>query len=212
MVWPDQKPDWQLVYNTSDKIVEAYVIKLFERLDHLKFDPDGNSILLEFTEDAQPLFDQWQTILENRLRSKAAPVHLEAHFAKYKKLVPALCLILEHLKTESPTFISAETIKEALEWAAYLESHAMRVYSSGVNVVPKIANDLLRHIREGQLNEPFSARDVYHGKHWSGLTNTEEVEEVLEYLVDKGWLASAIIKTNGRSSKKYWVHPKVYEG
>jgi len=43
------------------------------------------------------------------------------------------------------------------------------------------------------------------------MATSSDAEEVLEYLLEKGYLGSAMIKTNGRSSLKYWVHPKVFE-
>lgn len=216
MVWPNVKPDWELVEGMIDKEIEADVTRLFEYLDHLNFDSESKPIQLSFSVESQILFNEWQKELENRLRSGVLPPHLEAHFAKYKKLVPALCIILEHLKAFSsmdyPMIISVDTFKDVLNWIAYFESHAHRVYGCAANAVPKAACTLLNHIRAGDIVEPFSTRDVYYGHHWSGLSAVEEVEEVLDYLVEKGHLSSSTIKTNGRPSKKYWVHPKVFEG
>ena len=58
----------------------------------------GQPIILSFNREAQALFDQWQKELENRLRKGDLPPHIEAHLGKYKKLLPALCLILEHMQ------------------------------------------------------------------------------------------------------------------
>jgi putative DNA primase/helicase len=216
MVWPDQKTEWQLVNKGLDKSIESQVINLFDHLDKLKFDVEGNPVLLNFSTEAQERFDGWQAKLEARLRSGELPSHLEAHLAKYKKLVPALCLILAHLNSsdeqDGPVTIGVETLTGALEWTSYFESHALRVYASGKNAVPAIAHELLKHIRKGDLVEPFSIRDAYDAKHWSGMTNHDDAKDILEFLVEKGWLAAAMVKTGGRPTQKYWVHPKVFEG
>jgi|GEM_PF-6717184 len=44
---------------------------------------------------------------------------------------------------------------------------------------------------------------------WSGLSNAEEVEEVLEYLMEKNYLSSTLARTGGRPTKRYWVHPNI---
>lgn len=215
MVWPDVKSDWELVDGLDIKAEEAEVIRIFEHLDKLAFDDEDNPMILNFTDEAQKNFDAWQRALELRLRAGSLPNHLEAHFAKYKKLLPALCLIHEHLKSAAsgnyPDVITLGSLQSSLRWLEYLESHAIRVYGSGANAIPKAAMELLRHIKNGDIAEPFSVRDVYYGHHWSGLTTSNEVEEVLDYLVDKGYLGCAMIRTNGRPSQKYWVHPKVFE-
>ncbi len=110
-----------------------------------------------------------------------------------------------------PEKISEATFKDAILWLEYLESHAHRIFGSAANAVPKASLELIRHIRRGDLVSPFSARDVYYGNHWSGLSTAAEVEEVLEYLIEKGCLGSTTVKGNGRPSIKYWVHPKILE-
>lgn len=215
MVWPNVKSDWELVDGLDIKAEGAEVIRIFELLDKLAFDDEENPIILNFTEEAQKVFDAWQKAIELRFRAGSLPNHLEAHFAKYKKLLPALSLIHEHLKLaisrNYPEVITLDSLQSSLQWVEYLESRALRVYGSGANAIPKAAMELLLHIKNGNIVEPFSVRDVYYGHHWSGLTASDEVEEVLDYLIDKGYLGCAMIRTNGRPSQKYWVHPKVFE-
>lgn len=215
MVWPDVKPGWELIKCQPLEASQAAVFRIFETLDRLAFEPTGNPVILNFTADAQTVFDEWHKQLELRLRTGSLPSYLEAHFAKYKKLLPALCLIHEHLGADltnnCPKEVSLESLKNSILWIEYLESHAYRVYESGVNAVPKAARELLKRIQAGDIIEPFSVRDVYYGHHWSGLSTVEEVEEVLDYLTEKGYVACTMLKTGGRSTKKYWVHPKVFE-
>lgn len=212
MVWPDVKSDWELIPAINIESEEEAIFDVYDHLDKLDFNPENGPHLLNFTKEAQEAFNSWQQKLECNLRSNKWPAHLEAHYAKFKKTLPALCLILEHLhdavRYQYPQTIQLSTFHSAIKWLRYLASHANRIYDSGASIIPEVANRLLAHIRSGDLQPPFTARDIYHGKHWSGLTNQDEVEEVLSYLMDKNYLACEITRTVGRPSKKYCVHPK----
>ena len=216
MVWPDAKDKWELAQGVPLGELEIPVNQIFNCLDSLTFDPIGEPIILSFTNEAQALFDQWQETCENRLRSGDLPPHMEAHLTKYKKLLPALCLILEHVKGavngKHPTAVSAQTLEAAIGWLSYFESHANRIYGSGANAIPKTAKALINHLRNGDVKEPFTIRDIYHGKHWSGLATAQQVEEVVEYLVERHYLASKVVKSGGgQSTHKYWINPQIYE-
>ncbi|MGE4574509.1 DUF3987 domain-containing protein [Parachlamydia sp.] len=214
MIWPDTKSEWELIENTDLNVWESYIHQIFNTLDQLQFN-DGQPVILSFSREAQVLFDQWQKELETRLRKGDLPPYMEAHLAKYKKLLPALCLIFAHIQAaldnEYPQDITKECLQKSLLWLKYFESHACRVYGSSSNAIPKAATDLIRRIQRNEVQVPFTARDIYHGRHWSGLSNVNEVEEVLEYLIEKSCLQSSTVQTNGRSTKKYWVHPQILE-
>ncbi len=161
------------------------------------------------------IFNEWQKEFENFLRKDLLPSYLESHFAKYKKLLSALCLVLEHLRyainKECPIEVSENTLTDALLWIDYFGSHEKRLYGSVTNAIPKAAKELIQKIKNGDIQEPFSIRDVYHGHHWSGLANSQDVEEVLEYLIEKNYLIGILSKTTDRPSCKYWVNPKTFE-
>lgn len=172
-------------------------------------------MILPFTKEAQVLFNQWHQELENRLRKDNLPPHLEAHLAKYKKLLPALCLIFEHIRmaldNQYPQEITYECLEKVIIWLKYFESHAYRIYGASANAIPKAATDLIRRIQKDEIAVPFTAREIYQGHHWAGLSDADTVEEVLEYLTEKNYLNGIPIKTKGRPTKKYWVHPKIFE-
>lgn len=209
------KPEWELLESQPITSLEEPVKRIFDLLDGLNFNADGQPIVLKFSPKAQELFNDWQTKHENRLRTSALPPHMESHLAKYKKLLPALCLILDHLECADkeiiPTEISETTIIACFEWLHYFESHSERIYASGTNSVPKTARDLIERIRQGEIKEPFTTRDVYYKRHWRGLFKAEEVEEILEYLMEKNYLTGTLTRTGGRPTTKYWVNPKVFE-
>ncbi len=215
MVWPDPKDSWELVEGINISSLEAPIYRVFEYLNDLKFNHEGKPEILSFTDEAQKLFNEWQGDFEKRLRSGNLPPHLEAHLTKYKKLLPALCIIFAHLKEaiegRYPESISAQALQIALQWLDYFESHARRVYESGKNTVPKAAKELIARIKKGEVQVPFSIRDVYYSNHWSGLATANQVEEVVEYLQEKYYLAGKIIKTTGRPTEKFWPNPKIFE-
>ena len=215
MVWPEPKTTWELVEGTSISELEAPIQKIFDHLDRLDFDQDKNPIVLSFTPEAQVLFDQWQQTFENKIRSGKLPPYLEAHLSKYKKLLPSLCLIIEHLNQAIlglyPQSISIKSLKAALLWLDYFESHAYRIYNSSANSVLKAAQDLIRRVRNEEIPNPFTAREVYHGKHWTGLSDPEEVKDVVDLLIEKDCLRSTPIKTGGRTTIKNWLHPKLFD-
>lgn len=157
------------------------IVFYFDAFDN-KYVAQGGSLAWRLNNPGLLLFDNWQTRLENRLRSGDLPPHMEAHLAKYKKLVPALSLIFHYLFRLNDQQISKDALKYAIVWAEYLESHAEKVYHSGMQAVQKGAMNLIRRIQKGEVKEPFSARDVYQGHRWSGLADAKEVEEVLSLL------------------------------
>ena len=212
MVWPDNQKEWNLKPVVSLARLEEEVQSLFLNLDELAFSEKEKPILLEFDSSAQSLFDDWQTNLECRLRQGRLPFHMEAHLAKYKKLVPSLSLIFHYLNTgEDRAYIDRANLGNAILWAEYLESHAEKIYHSGANESLKGAHGLIRHIQQGDVQEPFSVRDVYQGHHWSGLSTPQEVEEAVALLCEKNHLVPEMVKTGERTSTKYWVHPDLFK-
>jgi Protein of unknown function (DUF3987) len=215
MVWPNAKNHWELIKGIPINELEEPVNQIFNCLDNLTFDPNGEPIILSFTNDGQALFDQWQKNHEKRVRSGDLPPHMEAHLTKYKKLLPALCLVFEHIKEaikeKHPLVVSAQSLESAIVWLEYFESHANRVYGSSVNAIPKIAKDLINRLRKGDVPIPFTVRDIYYGHHWSGLGTAKEVQEVVDYLIEKGYLTGKIVKSVGRPTEKYWINPQIYE-
>lgn len=207
--------DWNLVEPISLFDLEDKMKEIFLFLDRLAFDSNGQPIFIEFKSEVQTAFDDWHTQLEKRLRKNELPPYMEAHLAKYKKLVPALSLIFHYLQAsfENQSFdeIGIDALMHAIEWAEYLESHAEKIYHCGINMVQKSANNLLRHVKKGDIKEPFSARDIYQGHHWGGLSNPTEVEEVLNYLCERNYLMQQMIRTSGRPSIKYWVNPDIFK-
>jgi putative DNA primase/helicase len=219
MVWPDISPDWKHIDRRPDLDAKALAMQVFERLDGLDWrainakrdrKPDGDEEglpYLRFGIDAYDLFRDWRTSLERRLRGGELHVALEAHLAKYRKLVPGLALIC-HLADGSTGPVCVPAIHRAIAWAGYLETHARRAYGSVTAASADTAKAIVGKLQSGLLKAPFAAKDVWRPQ-WSRLTDREAVESGLRMLVEYDWLAQQRIETAGRPATAYALNPKI---
>jgi putative DNA primase/helicase len=212
LVWPDVSEDWANVdiKPDSEAIENAYGV--FYRLDAL--DPlaigqiEGDSIpFLRFDEEAQVIFDEWRENFEPRLRRDIEHPAFVSHLSKYRKLVPAMSLLI-HLADNEAGPVGKFALLKALAWVEYLESHARRAYASVMQVAEGSASALLRRIRQGDVSNPFTSREVYL-KHWENLSTPEEMQEAVQTLCDLDYLKAENIKTSGRPKVQFWINPKV---
>ena len=124
--------------------------------------------ILPVRDAAREEFVDWRDNLERRLRNHELSPALEGHFAKYRKLVPALALI-NHLADGGKGAVGQPALHKAIAFSVYLESHARRIYGAADVIEVTAAKAILAHIRQGELKDGFTARDVHrHG--WSKLT------------------------------------------
>jgi hypothetical protein len=219
LVWPDSPPEWRDVDEYPDARVRETAWGAFTRLGGLteagaialgalrgKFDKIP---YLRFDDAAHAEFLSWRTDLERRLRSGELSPALEGHFAKYRKLVPALALIT-HLADKGQGAVPLPALLKALAFAAYLESHARRIYGSFNAVELAAGKAILARIRKGDLTNGFSARDIQrHG--WSNLTDREHIHAGLDLLVDFDHLAisaAAAGEHGGRPKVTYIINPR----
>lgn len=212
LVWPDIAGEWRDVDRRPDTEAKATANQTFERLDTL--DPstigataeDGGIPYLRFDEAAQELFSEWRASFEHRIRSGNDHAAFESHLAKYRKLVPALALLI-HLADHAGGAIGETALLKALAWAEYLESHARRAYASVTQAEAESARVLLARIRRGEVPDPFGPRNVYL-KHWAYLSNPEEVHQAVRLLGDLDYLREERQETGGRPKALYWINPK----
>src|SRR5262249_22899105 len=132
--------------------------------------------------DAYDIFMDWRTGLERRLRCGELHPALEAHLAKYRKLVPGLALI-SHLADGFTGPVRVAAMRRAIAWASYLETHAQRAYGSVTAASADTAKAILAKVRSGHLKSGFRSRDVWRPG-WSRLTDREAVNAGLAMLVD----------------------------
>ncbi len=214
LVWPDISGEWRDVDRWPDTKAKAKAYATFERLDTLNpagigaTVEDGSIPYLRFDADAQALFSEWRAEFERKIRSGNDHAAFESHLSKYRKLVPALALLIHLADDDKPAAAIGETaLLKALAWAEYLESHARRAYASVTQAEAEGARALLHRIRRGEVSNPFVPRDVYL-KHWVCLSKPEEVHEAVQLLCDLDYLRKEEQFTGGRPKGAIWINPK----
>ena len=219
LVWPDAPPEWRDIDQYPDSAARTKAWEAFERMAKLdtaaalslgaQKGPYDKLPSLRFEEAAHVDFLAWRTDLERRLRSGEMSPALEGHLAKYRKLVPSLALI-NHLADGGAGPVSHRALLKALAAAYYLESHARRVYGSGQEGELAAAKAILKHIRNRDLADGFTARDV-HQRGWAHLTEREDVGAGLSLLADLDYLAPSALSAGvegGRPKVTHLINPR----
>lgn len=218
-VWPDPPKDWQNVDRWPDTEAKNDAFALFKYLDSLTpatvgADASDGIPFLRFRPDAQERFDVWRTELETRLRSDNEHPAFEAHLAKYRKLVPALALLI-HVASRDVGSVSLGALEKALLWANYLEAHARRIYSAALRSDTIAARELAKHLERGDVSVSFTLREIYR-KGWTGLSTKDDAESATEILCDLYWIrlvADAPSRSHGApgrgASPTFEINPKI---
>jgi hypothetical protein len=79
--------------------------------------------------------------------------------------------VINHLADGGRSAISESAILRALAFADYLEAHAKRAYGAASEVETTAAKAILKHIRNGDIPDGFTSRDV-HQPRWSIFQTT----------------------------------------
>lgn len=221
-VWPDVSREFTYVDQWPDTPAKQAAWDVFERLNALQATSDTDPQEWRFSPEAQALFVEWLEPFETEIRGEELHPALISHLSKYRKLVPALALILALVDTpESGNVIHERELVRALAWAEYLRTHAERMYAAAVIPETTGAKQLLDKIKAGKLCdgdgvllEAFTPRLVA-VKHWAGLGATDAVRKAADLLADYGWLAREAVPTGaagGRPSDRYLIHPMLLKG
>jgi hypothetical protein len=213
MVWPDDAGEWRNVDCGLNVDARNAAHDVFTRINGLSptstghVDEYGGINYLRFDAAAAEVFLDWRTKLERWVHNPEHPPALCSHFAKYRKLVPALALI-NHLADGGLGDISEAAITKAVKLGSYLVKHAQRVYGAGREGDVAAANAILSRIRRGDLINGFTGRDI-HQRNWSRLTDREQVKRALIMLQDHNWIASQAVNhaEGGRPTTNYLVNP-----
>jgi putative DNA primase/helicase len=215
-VWPDVSKEWHNIDRWPDVKAKNEAFGVFKYLDDLTPEAvgaDGSNKIpfLRFAADAQERFDSWRAGLEQKLRADNEHPAFEAHLSKYRKLVPALALLI-HLANRDVGPVSSNALEKAFVWATYLEAHARRIYSAVLRPDTAAARELAKHLQRGELPKRFTLRETYR-KGWAGLNSREDAEAATEILCDLGWIrqvAEIARKTSGRpASATFETNPKI---
>jgi putative DNA primase/helicase len=223
LVYPDVR-DYAPVDRWPDTDAKNRACKVFEGLANLdpiafgtEVEEEGDLPYVRFSPEAQEVFDSWRAEFEPRFRGEHDyPAAVESHFMKYRSLFASLALIFEAVdfvggKSEGGN-VGVDSANRAAAWCAYLESHAMRVYSPMFSAPVFRAKALLQRIENGDVVHRAKVREVYNNQ-WTDLATREEVLEAAAILQDLGWVRLVKVKPQGggRPSEEIHVHPDLRE-
>src|SRR5262249_29830699 len=152
-------------------------------------------------------FLEWRKDLESKLRAGDLMPAMESHLSKYRKLVPSLALV-SHLADGGTGPVDRPALLRALGLAEYAETHARPAYGAGPEAEVAAAKSILTHIRKGDLEDNFRARDITR-RCWSSLTDGSQVQAGLNLLCDLDWIIAEDKKTAvGRPTMLYRINPR----
>jgi hypothetical protein len=219
VVYPNGAGSWKNIDRYPDSDAKNVAYQVFERLADpralatLAPSPqggtgqdfvDGGIPTLRFSDAGQEVFDAWRQDWEtNKLRS-GEPEIVEAHLAKYRKLVPALALILSLVDGNAGAVDDISMIRAA-GWAEYFETHMRRVYAAAANPDLPAAHALIARLTE--LPASFTAKAVY-DKHWQRL-DRDGTNRAIALLSEYDWLRVNRIETGGRPTLICQVNPRI---
>jgi hypothetical protein len=207
LVYPDAPTTWRNVDRIPNHQSREAAHAVYTRLATTNPEVEPR----RFDPAAQALFNEWRADLENRLRTGGLHPALEAHLAKYRKLMPALSLLLA-LADGIDGPVPVEYAQRAAAWCEYLEGHANRVYSVAISGDAATAKLIAAKLKAGALTDGFKLRDIYrHG--WAGLTDREDIQKGLDLLEDFEWLSSEVTfsEVGGRPTSIYKINPRLPE-
>jgi putative DNA primase/helicase len=207
VTWPDPRPR----YIHKDRVPHARALHdaelVYQRIARLSVDKPERR---KFDSEAQPMFDEWITDLEMRLREDAMNAIMIAHLAKFRSFMPSLALLLA-LADNSPEAVRLVHAQKAADLCTYYEQHAGRMYTSQLSPERKAALSLGRKLRKGWKRKAgkFTVREVYFND-WSGLGTPDEVRAALRVLEEAKWVRLQVPKADtGRPSEIYAINPKI---
>jgi hypothetical protein len=207
LIWPDIKLGWAYRDRTPNARAMKAAASVYRRIAEMDAD---TPLRLKFAPDAQALFVEWITDLETRLRADEISPFMQAHLAKYRKLMPALALLFS-ITDSSLESVALHHAQQSADWCEYLTDHAARVYASRISPERLAALSLAQRLTKGWKREcgRFTIRDVY-SNDWSGLGTPGEVRAAVRVLEDAGWVRAEKPKSDtGRPSEVYAVNPKI---
>jgi putative DNA primase/helicase len=216
-VWPDDPNEWVNIDRFPDSVARNKAFETFMILDELV--PDavraqtdalrGDSVpFLRFDDAAQEKFFVWLTQHQNALLRGEEHPAIESHLAKYRSLIPSLALLI-HLAEDRVGPVPLAALERAIGWAQYLESHARRIYSQGIDGAAAGGRALAEKIWSGKLSDGFVLRDVYRPR-WSRLTGKLEALNAASYLIDLDWLSPVTVATGGAPKTIYRINPRIH--
>jgi len=198
-VWPDPVKQ-EYIDEPPNEDADCIAWDIFTEL----YDLEGK--VLCFCPKAQKVFTNWfkdSIKIIDELNKGEAQYNLVNHITKYRKMVPAIALLIELAEDPEANEVVVESIVKAIRWANYLITHAKRIY--GIQDKDTLIAQSIIEKRDKLVKQSFSPSEIVQ-KNWSGLNNTEDVKRGISVLVKNNYLIkliSSTSKSGGRPSDRY---------
>lgn len=198
-VWPDPVKQ-KYIDEPPNKDADFIAWTIFTGLYDL-----GDKVLC-FCPKAQEVFTNWfkdSIKIIDELNKGEAQHNLVNHITKYRKMVPAVALLIELAESPDANEVVEESIVKAIRWANYLITHAKRIY--GIQDKDTLIAQSIIEKRDKLVKQSFSPSEIVQ-KNWSGLNNTEDVKRGISVLVKNNYLIKLVgstSKSGGRPSDRY---------
>ncbi len=218
MIYAEPRKSWSLVDRKPLSSAKEMVNGIFETIADLDIldidafvDNDHSLPYLRFDDEAQKLYNNWITKLENRLLDTENETEVMlTHLGKFRSLMPSLALVFHLLQYAehkmAGNLVPGWAARLAIKWCDYLESHARKVYGLLGEMQLDSAKALLKKVTEGKIRDGDSLRDIYR-HHWSHLDSPKKVESAISILKDHGWCQTQTTMTGGAPSEVIRLNP-----
>lgn len=214
-VWPDSPREYRHIDRWPDTPAQQSLREVFESLADLEpesftqHDEEHGSRIpwVRFDENAQEVFDKWDSAFQSRVRCGDLPEAFESHLSKYGSMMPSIALLL-HLAMGGRSAVSESAAEMAVRWCEYLESHAARVYAIATCPERQVALPLLKRLIAWPIDKPIRVRSIReHG--WAGLGENDSIEAALDLLMESGWVQAEDHRPRvGRPTTDFILHPE----
>ncbi len=178
--WPKDNCKWQWIDRAPNKAAQDKYFQTFKTLNELIFNTDGGAKIFSFTPEAQELCKSWNEELHELLKSDDINPLIESHLLKMPQTIASLALLFEII-TGGRDVVDVDATIYAIGLADYFRSHAEKIYNIIGNAGINGAKLILK--RKNKLPDPFVTRDIQRKK-WSGLFDTDIINDAISYLVE----------------------------
>lgn len=173
MCWPDLSSSWRYVDSPSNIQVTKDVREVYEVLTDLS---GWYPLRLRFSTQAQEIFVEWLTALENAIRGDALPGVLAGHFSKYRKFLPVIAGILEMV--DRAVSGALKTVVNTQDtYSAQLNAHRKMSLPADVEELPHVEKSSDTLISSDNLKRAISICDYYqaHARRVYGSVTSPEL-------------------------------------
>ncbi len=219
LIYPEPIKNWKRVDRPPNLNEFNKVVKVFEYLDELDYetlkinkDNDESIPHIQFSTDAQDLYNKWITKHERKIISDNLDSHFKEHLSKYRSLMPSLAVIFHLIdqvsvdKCKVQSKIQKVSVQRAILWCKYLEGQLYKIYDLVSPDKKTSANALISKIDKGKVVNGNTVRDIYRNE-WSLLNTKDKVLNAVNELSEQNIIRVDKIQNKGSESEIITIHP-----